>query len=340
MKRIDSNRSISNVVGEEASMVILSSCLAVLIILQLVKRVLSLTPRDRSSRRKRNTAIADDDDDLEGDVLSMSTGVHSGKEAYGDTVVLMGPSGAGKTTMFYNLFLPESAVPFTVTSLKANSAVLQLTDGVSEKRPVGVRIIDYPGHPSLSAQLPSLLQPPANGVRALSSTTRAVLVVDSTKPVNEAASILYNSVFCNKTLLEAWQKRNTNNGTKEMLHIMVACNKSDAANAKNWRRIKIQLRSELENLRKVSSLSQPSVGDAAVDSTLASENTSIKSISGLLGKNIDLDDLGPSIPLKMHFISVCCHGSSGDDDMKALRSFTTRGEVLTDSSAILKTKTN
>jgi signal recognition particle receptor subunit beta len=67
-----------------------------------------------------------------------------------------------------------------------------------------------------------------------------VVVVDSSQPVAPAADYLYATL-----------KSTISNGTDSTPSILIACHKSDHAKAKNARRIKLQLRSELIRLGKL-----------------------------------------------------------------------------------------
>jgi signal recognition particle receptor subunit beta len=97
--------------------------------------------------------------------------------------------------------------------------------------------MDYPGHASLQSQ---------QFLNVLNDTRGIVLVLDTTQPVASVADVLY------QLLAHA-------NKTNQVLDIFVACHKMDAPNAKNWRRIKIQLRAELERLLKVRSMEENDV---------------------------------------------------------------------------------
>ena len=72
-------------------------------------------------------------------------------------MLILGPSGAGKTALFHRL--TEGAVPGTVTSLEANRAEGWPVPGAGR----AVRLVAWPGHPKLRAGLAALL-PSAAGV--------------------------------------------------------------------------------------------------------------------------------------------------------------------------------
>jgi len=208
-------------------------------------------------------------------------------------------------------------------SLKANASILRDTETMNQANSKGVsnvvRVVDYPGHISLSTHLETLFYPKIN-----STTIRGVLVVDSTKSLTEAASLLYNTILTNVDLLQKWSTAYKKEGAT--LKIMVVCSKTDATNSKNWRRVKIQLRTELEKLRKIAS---------SVDSSADDGN---ESRTALTGKAIDLDDLGKSgLPfIKLTFQSLTCKGKK--EGLDSLTAFITRGQVVIDSTGVLKSR--
>jgi len=138
--------------------------------------------------------------------------------------------------------------------------------------------------------------------------------------------LLYNTVLTNGALLDAWEMSN------ETFHIMVVCNKVDVSGAKNWRRIKLQLRTEIEKLKKISSTV------SSVDAKVLEENSSEKEEKRqLLGKSIDLDDLSKNglSQVKISFLSFSCLNKDG---LEALNAFVTNGNILTDNSSILSNR--
>ena len=233
--------------GPEPTVTLVGSLLLGVLVWQILKILSSL-----SSGR----AIVDDDDDH---VISSSH-----EKDFTSTVLLCGPSGAGKTRLLYQLCCGEPNV-LTVTSLRANVEV----------SPEKIRFMDYPGHASLqSSQFLDIL-----------NKCRIVLLLDATQPVAQVADVLYQ-------LLAYAHKK------KISLEIFVACHKVDAPNAKNWRRIKIQLRTELERILKVRS---------AEDSTADFWWTP--------GKPLDLDKVPQAT---FEFCSTSCETNVG---MEELRSF-------------------
>lgn len=202
-------------------------------------------------------ALVDDDDDQ---VISSS---HK-KEDFVDTIMLCGPPGAGKTRLLYYLCFGHSNTP-TVTSLRANVEI----------SPNKIRFMDYPGHASLQS-VPFL--------SILNNACGIVLVLDTTQPVAPVADVLYQ-------LLAHAHKKSVS------LQIFVACHKADAPNAKNWRRIKIQLRTEMERLLKVRSVEADSPND----------------LWWTPGKPLDLDAIPQA---KLQFCSTSCETSVGMPELQ------------------------
>lgn len=241
-------------IGEEPIVTLAGSFLLAILVWQIVKAFSSLT----SGR-----AIVDDDDDQ---VIASSS--HK-KEDYGETILLCGPPGAGKTRLLYQLLKTPNVS--TVTSLRANVEISQK-----------IRFMDYPGHASLrSAQFLQFLKE-SNGV---------VLVLDTTQPVASVADVLYQ-------LLE-----HAHNNKSMKLQVFVACHKSDKPNAKNWRRIKIQLRTELERLLKVRS---------------AEMDSSVENLWWTPGKPLDLDAI-PHVTLQ--FCSTSCENQVGIEELQDFLNF-------------------
>jgi len=100
--------------------------------------------------------------------------------------------------------------------------------------------------------------------------------------VSSAADILYH-ILAHTTF------------KKKHIHIMVDCHKADAPKAKNWRRIKIMLRTELERLLKVRATES--------DETLFWPP----------GKALNMDNLEFA---KFHYASVSCVSKKGMDELQ------------------------
>ncbi|CAJ1961741.1 unnamed protein product [Cylindrotheca closterium] len=175
------------------------------------------------------SAIQDDDQD---DATNPSS-KNKSQRSFDSTLVFCGPSLAGKTSMFYKLLYPQR--PFsrmgTVQSLSSNVGYKQHSD-------VQWRYLDVPGHWGADKLVSTVLKQQQNMVQ------RIVLVVDSTQPVSKAADYLY-------ALLQ-YQQQQQQQASKS-LTVLIACHKAKAPKAKNFRRIKLNLRNELERLEKLSS---------------------------------------------------------------------------------------
>lgn len=163
---------------------------------------------------KRGAIQDDEEDDAIVDYKDIS---------YDGTVLFCGPSLSGKTSIFYSLVYPTNNYPIrTVTTLKPN------TGFVSHQQDYTWRYLDTPGHWSPSKLVSTVLIPSTR-------VERIVLVLDSTQSVSKAADYLYE-------LLRQYK------GT-----ILVACHKAKEPKAKNVRRLKLQIRTELERLSQLDS---------------------------------------------------------------------------------------
>mmetsp|Transcript_10918 Transcript_10918/g.16098 ORF Transcript_10918/g.16098 Transcript_10918/m.16098 type:complete len:308 (-) Transcript_10918:51-974(-) len=134
------------------------------------------------------------------------------QESFQHTVLFVGPSQAGKTRLFYHSCHNKSKDIQTVISLRPNI-------GFSNK----LRFMDYPGNWDMS-QLPT-------------NKVRVVLVLDATKSAAPAATILHQ-------LLRHFSSTRP--------PVFVACHQTDRRGAKNPKRLRLQLRSELERVFQVS----------------------------------------------------------------------------------------
>lgn len=307
IKKIDENPLVLRYVTHEPSMLILISLVFFYMSSLIIKTFIS-----------RQNVLQDlDADEPEGRVLS-----NVQNEGFKDSVILMGTCGVGKSVLFQKLVATENVdgsqpkvIP-TVTSLKANIRVTR----------DGIRIIDYPGHATLSTKLPSLLLPPSN--RSLGDV-RVVLVVDSTKSLTETAYYLYHNLLANVMLVNAWKSANRE------LQILVVCNKNDELGAKNWRRMKIQLRTELEKLKNISSSLSKGGLSSTSENLLSDESDTTGEHFEMSGKSIDLDDLRNNgiNNMKLHFISA---SNKNGDGISLIRTFVQSGEVMNDDNISFK----
>lgn len=153
------------------------------------------------------------------------------------TLLFCGPSLAGKTSLFYQLLHPNTttdSLNSTATRIRTVKSIKSHRDFwvVSEKNQTQktIRVLDTPGHWGPTKLMDTFLKK--------ETIDRIVLVVDSTQPVASAADYLYALLSSSLSL-------------DRKIPIMVACHKSKSPKAKNFRRIKLQLRTELERLAKL-----------------------------------------------------------------------------------------
>lgn len=244
---------------------------------------------------------------------------------YDETVVLYGPMNSGKTSMLHRLLLIHedddnntsssscvAELPMTVSSMTANVIYLPRnpsSDGTRKEEVV--RIIDYPGHHRDTTPFATVLQ---------SRVSRMVFAIDSTSSVGPAASILY-TLMNHSALLN--NKTNHWDNDNNRLNVLIACTKKDVRGSKNYKRIKLQLRNEMERLRNV---------DVVMDETNSMnngrENGSSKEGIKSRQHHIDLDNL-ENVPMQLHFVEVAL-GTSEGGGMDAVRDFVLNG-VLPDN---------
>jgi hypothetical protein len=197
-----------------------------------------------SSTRRRGRAVMDDSKDtLSGTLL----GLHEkddDEDEPSSTVLICGPSLAGKTRLFYHLLYNEHYD--TVSSLQANVAVMD-----------GVRYVDWPGTHKIGGAAATRLRPVLQA-----RNLRIALVTDSTQTVTGAADCLHQ--------LFSYYHRSSKSSSLGVamvdpaaVPILVLCHKSDLPTAKNAKRIQLQLRGELERLLKSSSAKSASAGAAS-----------------------------------------------------------------------------
>jgi Signal recognition particle receptor beta subunit len=269
MHRIDPQ--LEPLVGPEACVTLVGTLLVAWLVLGVVRMIFQSTSNN-SSRR----AIADDDDD-DDQVLSSSKVAGASAAAgatdnqYDATVLLCGPHNSGKTCLFYQLGLGVTDLLPTVTSIKANVAVVSnngmLTSSKSNddkenenisssnsRMPPRIRYVDWPGHAPLSD--PALEKSVWNKPSFTTTLSinddaapllRIVLVLDATQPVAAAAETLYE-LWSRAAAAAAAQQSQSR---KNFVCIFCACHKKDLSKAKNSMRIKIQMRTELQRILSV-----------------------------------------------------------------------------------------
>mmetsp|Transcript_13562 Transcript_13562/g.13764 ORF Transcript_13562/g.13764 Transcript_13562/m.13764 type:complete len:322 (-) Transcript_13562:44-1009(-) len=145
-------------------------------------------------------------------------GKGSRKNSDRDLVVICGARGAGKTVLFHALLGTPCS---TVTSMKAAEGMLG-----------DIRMLDFPGHVRLRSSLRTLAE----------TCSRLVVVMDSSNPTSTSENA--NILFLLLTTKFVTSKANNK------MEVLVVCSKSDSRLSKNTNRIKIQLRVELERMKK------------------------------------------------------------------------------------------
>ena len=226
MRRVDPQ--LEPYIGPEPSITIMGSLFLALLLWQVVVRCGgSVTALGRG----RGKAIQGHDDDDDEDLL-----LRKDTRYFDATILLCGPCWAGKTSIFYRLTQPITLQRSirTVKSVKSNIGYIE---GKSDNKTL--RLLDVPGHwgPTKVFQTVRFDK---------ERVERIVVVVDSTQPVAGAADYLY------PLLLRKQQPAFPD------IPILVACHKSKAPKAKNFRRIKLQLRTELERLDKLTAKNKDS----------------------------------------------------------------------------------
>ena len=168
------------------------------------------------------------------------------------TLVLCGPRAAGKTSLLDTL-LHFDRVPTTTTTTRATVSSIQPTVGLlslastttttsttaTAPRHTHWRCIDLPGHWSPSKVV-------TNTTRELSRSADNLIVIalvlDATQPVSKAVDYLYEWLLA--TVLQQQQQ-------KQKYRMVVVAHKSESPKAKNIRRLKLQVKQELERLHSL-----------------------------------------------------------------------------------------
>mmetsp|Transcript_11217 Transcript_11217/g.16142 ORF Transcript_11217/g.16142 Transcript_11217/m.16142 type:complete len:341 (+) Transcript_11217:58-1080(+) len=231
--------------------------------------------------------------------------------------LLCGPTNSGKTALFQALLSldqhPQHDIPQTVTSMKAWEGSFVQQKGTR------VHLIDFPGHCHLLEELP----------RVASLANRVVLGLDSTKPVKEAATFLY-LLLTNNQIQSTLKSAMGRYGKNMKIPIMVACLKSDLPSSKTCLRIKLQLKQELERIRKTKL-----AWDKAQQKSQSLE-TNVRESELALGvphRNLDFDSCD-ELPCQLSFVSVrltsldvCLDESALNTGLSQVREFVTNGSV-------------
>jgi len=156
----------------------------------------------------------------------------------GDTLLLLGESNSGKTSLFYQL--RDGKVPETVNSMKELDSKISLELGSETKN---VKIVDFPGHRRLRPRLTTFY----------GRAAAIIFVIDSLTVSTELTHIA-------EFLFDLLTNREIAACSPPML---IACNKSDLPAIKSPEKIRVILEKELNALKKTRSVQLESVGDDA-----------------------------------------------------------------------------
>lgn len=281
-------------VGPEATINVTVTLMTVWFVTWLMFRIVQLATRS-------GRAVADDDD-------NNHTSKSSLENNFDATVVLSGPRNSGKTRLFYQLCFDEGDLP-TLMSIQANVGIATHADSLDTDSS-NIRYMDWPGY----APLEDPVLTPV--IVASKKPVRLVLVLDATLPVNTATDTLdqWLSILHAQQTSTNNRSRRTNDNKNAKTTIFVACHKMDLPKAKNEKRIKIQMRTELERL--ITSKKSNASAHTNNEGTSTTKTHWWDDCSSLM----DLDDL-PLVAL--HFCATTCQGGKGGT--KELVSFCRRG---------------
>jgi signal recognition particle receptor subunit beta len=187
----------------------------------------------------------------------------------GDTILLLGNTNSGKTVLFYQLAHGKTVQ--TVTSMKELDAETTLHSMDEEGSDKIFKILDFPGHPRLRGGLSKYFSRGSSILFMVDATT-----IGKESETTVVAEFLYE-LLTDPTV------------TSAQLPVLIACNKSDLADAKSTDKVKALLEGELETLRSTSS----SLGDIGGDD----EGGAIK--LGVEGKVFTFDDAAVSVTFTM-----------------------------------------
>mmetsp|Transcript_6207 Transcript_6207/g.15087 ORF Transcript_6207/g.15087 Transcript_6207/m.15087 type:complete len:252 (+) Transcript_6207:57-812(+) len=144
--------------------------------------------------------------------------------------LLIGPAGAGKTTILKQLQHGKAPASGTVTSLIPNEEEVAVDAGAGEKR--AVRVVDFPGHYKLRSGAGKYI----DIARQIIFVTDALVYKDSER-VREAANFLF-AILTTPSVL------------RDRPTVFVACNKSERMNAFSPEFIRKRLEQEIEVLTR------------------------------------------------------------------------------------------
>jgi GTPase SAR1 family protein len=164
-----------------------------------------------------------------------------GTQRYDDSLLVCGPTLSGKTTIFYYLLGGQRLQ--TIKSSKSNIGYLS-----HKSTNVVTRIVDTPGCWNIDKVTKTL--PLDNKVRQ-----KIAVVVDSTQSVASAVDYMYPLLLANGR------------------PIIVVCSKCNHPKAKNVRRLKLQLRNELERYDQLQATQEGGSSSHRDWETIMNQNT-------------------------------------------------------------------
>jgi GTPase SAR1 family protein len=225
----------------------------------------------RTSTYSSGALQEDNDDDKEDDphsdnvaLPSLPVGMSS---SYDGTIVFCGPQAAGKTSLLDTLlhhndsqqqqqdgpFSSSSTtrrLPTTVSSIQPTVGLLSMsasTSTTTETRRTQWRCLDLPGHWSPFKVV-------TNTTRELSRSDGdrqlivIAIVLDATQPVTKAVDYLYEWL---SSVIVLHPQQQPKHQSKHKYQMVVVAHKSDSSKAKNIRRLKLQVKQELERLHSL-----------------------------------------------------------------------------------------
>mmetsp|Transcript_27374 Transcript_27374/g.52120 ORF Transcript_27374/g.52120 Transcript_27374/m.52120 type:complete len:242 (+) Transcript_27374:61-786(+) len=193
----------------------------------------------------------------------------------GDDIVVIGPCGGGKTSLFLQLYKGDLGQG-TVTSMEANQATFNLT-GVKK----AVKMVDVPGH----RRVRSVLDKHIVSARAIIFMVDAV-DFSTTGYVRSAADMLY----------DALSKRSLQ---RSRVPVLVACNKMDYSSAHSVDFVRKRLEKEIEQLRNTrTAMSDTGKGGASEEGPLGKPGHTFSFANSVnpvtfCGISVTQNELGP-----------------------------------------------
>ena len=200
-------------------------------------------------------------------------------------VLICGAVGSGKTRLFHRLLMGKDYVPSLTVSSSVASQGKYVSSDEKEGKSRSIDLMDYPGHARLRNGLLN------RAMLSQSRLKRILFIVDSSTSLTESADFFYD------ILLSAQNKLLNKN-----VEILVCCNKVDTKLAKNYKRIQLQMKAELNRLR----------GTRGTMSTEGNDDGDTGLIEGpqLLGQaGVSLD--WDSVPCNVSFVSCSCEDGQG-----------------------------